>query len=620
MPNDPLQDEMTKKLQDSFISFMSENYVPPASGKAPPYRLRNPIVPDLFLPYDPEEISARFKHGKTLDFVLADQIDPSNDILPGVTGHRVPVGIDPKTGGFRYSTYYYLDELTQPAREIVYIQVEHAWTNRKTMIPDETSPEHSSQVLRSGVINEILEDPAFDAEENPIDPKESSPERSLSGSSYSILDPSERVEDPFGSIPQDKVMDEILEEVSRRQAEMIQGNPVPPSSPEFEEKVRSLGDRVHELAMKASVGLSKLYGGVALVSMKLQQAWSRTAPKVVMGGVLVSAGVGIGHMLSTKDPTPLVHAIGQHVCGQHGQTLNEHLRVNLSNHYFHEAGQFLSGIKSWFAGKISSGLNVMAEEFRQFRDGFQNHPSEAYAGMASTPDIHQAHQTLIQQVPTHPQTILHHPVPSHHSAVPSHEPVKQDPVDVYDKKLGGEMTAVASHANAGMDVPYHETINGFKGIGSDISGRMNDIHVDDGSVHFNGAMEHADRLYSEGLRHLQEKYAHGLEAINRQYNQGTDHLNHVADAGRAHLETMSHTKAQLDEIGKVNQTLTDGHGAATGRMSDHLDHLRSSLFDNYDNARKNLESLHDKTVERLAEEQRHLFAQDMDEDGSLSPG
>lgn len=626
MANDPLQDEMTKKLQDSFISFMSENYVPPASGKAPPYRLRNPIVPDLFLPYDPEEVSARFKHGKTLDFVLADQIDPSNDLLPGVTGHRVPVGIDPNTGGFRYSTYYYLDELTQPAREIVYIQVEHAWTNRKTMIPDENSPEHSSEVLRSGVIRDILDDPAQGAEEKPPVPEESSPGFSLSGSSYFTLDPSERVEDPWSGreteeSSRDKVMDEILEEVSRRQAEMIQGNPVPPSSPEFEEKVRSLGDRVHELAMKASVGLSRLYGGVALVSMKLQQAWSRTAPKAVMGGVLVSAGVGLGHMLSTKDPTPLVHAFGQHVCGQHGQTLNEHLRVNLSNHYFHEAGQFLSGIKSWFAGKISSGLNVMAEEFRQFRDGFQNHPPEAFAGMTTPPETHLAHQVLIHQGPIHPHTPLHHhPVPSHHAAVASHEPAKQDPVELYDKKLVGDMTTAAAHANSGMDAAYHETLSGFEGIGSDISGRMNDIHVEGSQAHFTGAMDHADRLYSEGLRHLQEKYAHGLEAINRQYSHGTDHLNLVADDGRSHIEAMGHTKAQLDAIGKVNEALTDGHGAAAGRMSGHLDHLRSSLLDHYDNARKNLESLHDRTVERIADEQRHLFAQDMEEDGSLSPG
>lgn len=584
MHNDPLQDEMTKKLQEAFISFLSENYVPPASGKAPPYRLRNPIVPDLFLPYDPEEVSSRFKTGKTLDFVLADQIDPSNDLLPGATGHRVPVGIDPNTGGFRYSTYYYLDELTQPAREIVYIQVEHAWTNRKTMIPDDASPEQSSRILSSGVISEILEDPARGAEEKTIGPEKASPDMSLSGSSWSNLDPSERVEDPFGSTSpgkvmdeirrivasheqsnpsQDKVMDEILEEVSRRQAEMIQGNPVPPSSPEFAEKVRSLGDRVHELAMKASVGLSKLYGGVALVSMKLQQAWSRTAPKVVMGGVLVSAGVGIGHMLSTKDPIPLVHEIGQHVCGQHGQTLNEHLRVNLSNHYFYEAGQFLSGIKSWFARKISAGLDVMTEEFRGFRDGFQTHPAEAYAGIPAHPETH---QTMgLHQGPVHPMP-LHHPAPAHHAAVPAHEPV-------------------ISHANAGMDVSYHETLRDIKGIGGDLTVRMNDIHVADNSTHFNEAMEHADRIYSEGLLHLQEKYSHGLDAINRQYNHGTEH----------------------------------GH-VVPGQVSGHLDHLRASLFDHYDNARKNLEDLHEKTVERLAEEQRHLFAQDMEEDGSFSPG
>ena len=394
-------DPLSEKLQKSFIDFLSRDYKPTFSDV--PFRLRNPICPELVLPYDPEEVQERFRQGKVLDVVFEDQIDPETDLTPGTAPHRIPVGIDPDSGAFLYRNYYYIDELLPEAREIVYIQVEHAWTNHRNVNPSGPSGTPGNYGLEDNI--PLIESPKKIRE---------------SLSDYSSENSHE--------VSADAVMNEIVSEVVRRMGLMLQEKPCSPSSPDYSEKVSRLGDRVQELSMRIAVGFSKVFGGVALVSTNLQKSWSKVAPKAVLIGLAGSVGLMIGQSLVNRDPSHLVHAVTttfQGVshklgAGEYGNTISEHLRTSLPGHYFHEAQGFFSGFREKIMAAMNRGMDSMSRFFQGAADSFQE--------MKSVPVAQQQHAAwydyMTRNVAGHPvahaetlhSAVFHgsHPVVHHH--------------------------------------------------------------------------------------------------------------------------------------------------------------------------------------------------------------
>ena len=707
-----------EKIQASFRSFYGEN-VPGKQrpGASSPLRFRNPILPDLTVPFDPQEIRQRFLAGKTLDLVFASQIDPAGDVLPGRKPHRFVTGVD-SDGSYRFQEAYFLDDLTPEGLELVAIQVEHAATNRGVDIP--ASPDLASgtsedlartlppvaPVTTSGANAQNPEDappsprsrqrpedplatllnsypldegPASSSPSlgaltgarirNPLSPEEVIPDpddlanlRASRGESLDFVfaDQIDKATDLFGhpkgyliaegphrgrtiyflddltpeasariyrdayrhGAPgaaryQEMSMDDLTREAGRRIGLELQGRPVPPSSRTFGQKIDALGAKIGELPLRISAGLDFLRGRAALAGQKLYEVKKTWAPRILLGGMVLSLTGGLASLVLNKDPSIFVSSVAHHFTSQY------------------------PAVTSFFVEKIGGGLHhaIKALEHPPAEAAATPHEEivkETYINQAlSGHGIEAAHRHLLHSphdlppvTPLLPHAPPGHPVPhlaAEHVGAPSpvgHEAPRSLeselapdlPRDPYERVVGydqienGKIVAHQIQANHHILVGEHDTVSK---ILAETRDRMQHLSAGGEGTDAGIREEHLGKIYQETLETLRRQHTDAATHIGDVQTSSMDHVDAETSHAYGHLDTLS-SEGVRGQSEQANQGLVDARHMA-GTLLDKTSHLAQQASDSlYDSAKKTLDEIYHHSLHHLqaASEQKINTAMD----------
>lgn len=355
-------------------------------------------------------------------------------------------------------------------------------------------------------------------------------------------------------------IEDLTFEAGRRIAAEVQGQPLPPSSHTFGQKIDALGERIGELPLRIARGIEALKGKTLLAGHSLFEFKKNWMPKAFVAGVLFSFGTGVANLALHKDPSQLVHSVATH----------------FSDAY--------PSVKTFFIDKLGHGLHaVMGGD--PSANAADPHvvptPSDitlkdAQINQAlSSTGIDAAHRHIVGSpgdLPTHPP---HHPL---HPAAPSgspHSAGSETPSVAHTPLSRDPYERIADHSAAFDDrlvAEGHATAAGIIG---------------EGHSHYQSILDssRANMGDAESPASVHKIYEASLERLKSHYGTMDEK---IVEAHGAFQEKIDANLSDADgHLGEIHSEGVHGHfEGAEGRILSHRDASMNAISQSFDHARK----------------------------------